>query len=57
MLQPGVFAEPLVWEPGVAETARNQALECVEKLGMTLSLPRPPANSYTTVRIPVVADR
>ncbi|MBZ0233655.1 MAG: hypothetical protein K8M05_15115, partial [Deltaproteobacteria bacterium] len=53
--QPGVFAVPHVWEPGVADTARNQALECLEKAGMALSLPRPPANTYSTVRIPVVA--
>lgn len=52
---PGVFAEPQVFEPGVNDTARNQALECLEKLGMSLSLPRPPANTYSTVRIPVVA--
>jgi tetratricopeptide (TPR) repeat protein len=56
LLQPGVFAEPIVYEPGVADTARHQALECLEKLGLTLSLPRPPANTYSNVRIPVVAD-
>ncbi|HUQ01891.1 MAG TPA: hypothetical protein VM261_05310 [Kofleriaceae bacterium] len=56
LLQPGVFAEPIVFEPGVADSARHQALECLEKLGLTLSLPRPPANTYSNVRIPVVAD-
>lgn len=55
LLQPGVHAEPMVWEPGVADSARNQALECLEKLGLSLSLPRPPANTYAVVRIPVVA--
>jgi hypothetical protein len=55
--QPGVYAEPQVWEPGVADAARNQAVECLEKLGMCLSLPRPAANTYASVRIPVVADR
>jgi hypothetical protein len=56
-LAPGVRADLVVWEPGVADSARNQAIECAEKLGMSLTLPRPPANSSYILRIPVVADR
>lgn len=56
-LTPGVRADLVVWEPGVADSARNQAIECAEKLGMSLTLPRAAANTYYTLRIPVVADR
>lgn len=54
---PGVRATATIFEPGVDDAARNAAIDCVEKVGMALSLPRPPANTYATVRIPVVAER
>jgi hypothetical protein len=54
---PGVRASPVIFEPGRHDGPRDVALDCVEKLGMSLTLPRPPAGTYSTVRIPVVADR
>lgn len=55
---PGVSATALVAEPATtsAEDFRAAA-ECVEKVGQSLTLPRPAAGTYATVRIPVVADR
>lgn len=54
---PGVRAMPVIFEPGSHDAARDLAVDCVEKLGLGLTLPRPPADSYATVRIPVVAAR
>lgn len=54
---PGVRAVPEIFEPGEHDAARNAAVDCVEKVGLGLSLPRPAPGTYSTVRIPVVAER
>ncbi len=54
---PGVRAMPVIFESGRHDAARDLAVDCVEKLGLSLTLPRPAAGTYSTIRIPVVADR
>lgn len=54
---PGVRAVPVIFEPGKLDGPRDLAVDCVEKVGLGLTLPRPAADTYSTVRIPVVADR
>jgi hypothetical protein len=53
---PGVRASPLISELETRDAARDAA-ECLEKVGLGLSLPRPAPGTYSTVRIPVVAAR
>ncbi len=53
----GVRAVAVIFDPGVLDAARDLAVDCVEKVGLGLSLPRPGPGTYSTVRIPVVADR
>jgi tetratricopeptide (TPR) repeat protein len=54
---PGVHATAVLFELGHHEAARDAAETCVERVGQGLALPRPPAGSFTTVRIPVVAEQ
>jgi tetratricopeptide (TPR) repeat protein len=53
---PGVRASALIFELETRDAARDAA-ECLEKVGLGLSLPRPATGAYSTVRIPVVAER
>ena len=56
---------PIAQQPGVAahadlyDQARRAdvdlAVECIEKVGAGVALPRPPAGSWSTVRIPIAA--
>jgi tetratricopeptide (TPR) repeat protein len=72
-VRPGTVVVPLgrrppdAQTPGVSATALEggdkldprylAAIDCVEKVGLSLTLPRPAPGTYSTVRIPVVAIR
>ncbi len=55
---PGIHAHVVI-APHLATRAGllDQAVDCVEKAGQIIVLPRPPAETYSTVRVPVIADR
>ncbi len=54
---PGVHAHLVIAaESAAPDAVLDRALDCVEKVGQGVVLPRPPTDTYSTVRVPVVAN-